>query len=186
MLADVHIADGQGHVPVGAGEEQVGGGGPAGHRPCLGDVDAQLGAACGDALGVEVIPQSGEQPHIAVQQGHVVGDISAHTPQGHADLAWVGVPRHQGLIGPAPNVHVDSAHHHGVAGAAQHIALARQIALLGQVGDVHGHRGFAAACLFRQLLVGDHGVLGDIVQDLSLPLGHRHHLLRKIKSLNIT
>ena len=81
MLIDLHVADRQGHVPVPVGDEQIGGGGPAGHGEALADVDAQLAAGGGDTLGVHIVAEGGEHPHVQPHQSHVVGDVAPHAPR---------------------------------------------------------------------------------------------------------
>ena len=98
VVIDLHIAHRQGHVSLFIGDEQVSGGGRPRYREALTDVDAQLAAAGGDPLGVHVVPKGGEQPHVHPKQGHVVGNISPHTPQAHPHPAGVGVGGHQGLV----------------------------------------------------------------------------------------
>ena len=154
------------------GDEQIGGGGPAGHRQAVGDVDAQLPAGGGDALGVHVVAEGGEHAHVHPQQGHVVGDVPPHAPQAHAHLAGVGVGSHQLPVGPAADVHVDAANHHRVGRCADDVALAGDVALLHQVGDVHRHRRAGDARLVCQLLLGDQGVLLNPPENLPFPLGH--------------
>ena len=89
MLIDLHVADRQGHVPVPVGDEQIGGGGPAGHGEALADVDAQLAAGGGDTLGVHIVAEGGEHPHVQPHQSHVVGDVAPHAPQ--AMRTWPGL-----------------------------------------------------------------------------------------------
>ena len=138
----------------------------------LADVDAQLSAAGGDALGVHIVPEGGEQPHVHPQQSQVVGDVPPHAPQAHANLAGVGVSGHQGLVGPAADVHIHAPHHHGVRGGADDISLPGDVALLHQVGDMDRRRGAGDPRLVRQLLLGDQRIFLNPLEDLPFPLGH--------------
>ena len=169
---DLHIAYRQGHISLFVGDEQVGGGGRTRYRQALADVDAQLSAAGGNTLGVHIVPKGGEHPHIHPQQRQVVGDVSPHASQAHADLAGVGICGHQGPVGPAPDVDVHAAHHHRVGGGADDISLAGDMSLLHQVGDVHRRRRAGDPRLVRQLLLGDEGIFLDPSEDLPFPLGH--------------
>ena len=83
MLVDFHVGYRQCHIPLLVGQEQVGGGGRAGHLEALGDVDAQLSAGGGDLLGVQVVAEGGDHPHVQAQKAHVVGDVPAHAAQTH-------------------------------------------------------------------------------------------------------
>ena len=121
VAVDLHVADRQGHVPVRLGEEEVGGGGAAGHLEGLADVDAQLAAGGGDALGVEIVAEGGEQPGVYTQKAHVVGDVPAHAAQADAHRAGIGILSHQLSEGPTADVDVNGAHHGGVGGVAQHM-----------------------------------------------------------------
>ena len=62
VVVDLHVRDGQLHVPVGPGQVQVGGGGPVGDLEGLTDVDAQFTAGGGELLGGHVVPKGGEKP----------------------------------------------------------------------------------------------------------------------------
>ena len=172
MLIDLHVADRQGHVPVPVGDEQIGGGGPAGHGEALADVDAQLAAGGGDTLGVHIVAEGGEHPHVQPHQSHVVGDVAPHAPQAHAHLARVGVRRHQLPVGPPADVQVDAPHDYHIRSGADDVALAGDMALLHQIGDVYRHRRAGDARFVRQLLLGDQGVLLNPLENLPFPLSH--------------
>ena len=101
-----------------------------------------------------------------------MGNIAAHASQAHAHLAGVGVLRHQLVQGTATNVQIDAPHHHRIGGGTDDVALAGDVPLLHQVGDMYRRRRPGDARLVRQLLLGDHRVLLDPFQDLPLPLGH--------------
>ena len=172
VLVDFHIADGQGHVALFVGDEEVGGGAALGNDGGLGDVDAQFAAAGCDLLGVDIVAEHRHHPDVHAQQGHVVGDVPAHAAQAHPHHAGVGVLHDGDLAGPAADVHIHAAHHSDVGGRVDDIALAGDVALFHQVGDVHRHGGPGDPRLVCQLLLGDQGVLFDPVQKLPLPLGH--------------
>ena len=169
---DVHVADRQPHIALLVVDEEVGGGAPLRDHRGLGDVDAKLPAAGGDLLGVQVVAEGCDQPHVQPQQAHVVGDVPAHAPQAHPHGPGVGVMLHRHLRRPAADVHVDAAHHRHIGRRVDDVALAGDIPLFHQVGDVHRHGGPGDAGLFRQLLLGDQGIFLDPVQDLPFPLGH--------------
>ena len=82
-------------------------------------------------MTVGVIAESGEQPYIQPHQAHIVGDVPAHAAQTCGNHTWVGIRLHKGGEGTAADVHIDPAHHHGVASGAQDVALARDAALPG-------------------------------------------------------
>ena len=172
VLVDLHIADGQGHVALFVGDEEVGGGAALGNDGGLGDVNAQLPAACCNLLGVNVVSEHRQHPNVHTQQGHVVGNVPAHAPQTHPHHAGVGVLHDGDLAGPAADVHIHAAHHGDIGGCVDDVALAGDVALFHQVGDVHRHGGSGDPSLVCQLLLGDQGVLFDPVQKLPLTLGH--------------
>ena len=172
VLVDLHIADGQGHVAPLVGDEEVGGGAALGNDGGLGDVDAQFAAAGGDLLGVDVVAEYRQQTDVHAQQGHVVSNIPPHAAQAHPYHTGVGVLHDGDLAGPAADVHIHAAHHGDVGGRVDDIALAGDVALFHQVGDVHRHGGSGDPSLVCQLLLGDQGVLFDPVQKLPLTLGH--------------
>ena len=155
VLVNLHIADGQSHVALFVGDKEVGGGAALRDHRGLGDINAQLPAACGDLLGVDVVSEHRQHPNVHAQQGHVVGNVPAHTAQAHPHHARVGVLHHQHLAGPAADVHVHAAHHGDIGGRVDNVALAGDIALFHQVGDVYRHRGTGDPGLVRQLLLGD-------------------------------
>ena len=172
VLVDLHIADGQGHVALFVGDEEVGGGAALGNHRGLGNVDAQFAAAGGDLLGVDIVAEHRHHPDVHAQQGHVVGDVPPHAAQAHPYHTGVGVLHDGDLAGPAADVHIHAAHHGDVGGRVDDIALAGDVALFHQVGDVHRHGGPGDPRLVCQLLLGDQGVLFNPVQKLPLPLGH--------------
>ena len=172
MLVDFHIADGQRHVALFIGDEEISGGAALGDDGGLGDVDAQLSAAGGDFLGVDIVPEYRQQTDVHAQQGHVVGDVAAHAAKAHPYHTGVGVLHDGDLAGPAADVHIHAAHHGDVGGCVNDVALAGDVALFHQVGDVHRHGGSGDPSLVCQLLLGDQGVLFDPVQKLPLTLGH--------------
>ena len=172
VLVDFHIADGQRHVALFIGDEEVGGGAALGDDRGLGDVDAQLSAAGGNLLGVDIVAEHRQQTDVHAQQRHVVGDVPPHAAKAHPHNAGVGVLHDGDLTGPAADVHIHAAHHGDVGGRVDDVALAGDVALFHQVGDVHRHRGPGDPRLVCQLLLGDQGVLFNPVQKLPLPLGH--------------
>ena len=169
---DVHVADGQGHVSVFIVDEKIGGGAPAGNDGGMGGVDAKLRAAGRDLLGVEIVSEHGQKPHVQPKEAHVVGDVASHAAQAHAHGTGIGILSHQGTGGGAADIHVYAAYHRHIRGGADDIALAGNVSFFHQVGNVHRRGGAGDACLVRQLLLGDHGVFLDPVQDLSFPLRH--------------
>ena len=172
MAVDVHVTDRQQHVALLVVDEEISGGVPLRDHRGLGDVDAQFPAAGGDLLGVQVVAEGGDHPHVQAQKAHVVGDVPAHAAQTHPHRTGVGVPVHRHLRRPAADVHVDAAHHRDIGRCMDDVAFAGDVALLHQVGDVHRHGGPGDAGLLRQLLLGDERVFFDPVQNLPFPLGH--------------
>ena len=158
MLVDLHIADGQRHVALFIGDEEISGGAALGDDGGLGDVDAQLSAAGGDFLGIDIVAEHRHHPDIHAQQRHVVGDVPPHAAQAHPHHAGVGVLHDGHLAGPAANVHVHAAHHGDIGRRVDNVAFAGDIALFHQVGDVHRHGGTGDARLVRQLLLGNQGI----------------------------
>ena len=175
MAVDLHVGQGQLHLAPLAGDEEVGGGALPRHLQRPADVDAQLPAGGGDALGVGVVPKGGEQPGVHPQQGHVVGDVPAHAPQAHAHPARVGVPGDQGAHGPSADVHVGSPHHHRIGRGAQDVAPPGDMPLLHQIRHMDRRRGPGDPRLVCQLLLADHRVLFNPAQELTLTLCHPPH-----------
>ena len=174
VLVDFHIADGQRHVAPLVGDEQICGGAALRDHRGLGNVNAQLPAACGDFLGVDIVPEYRQQTDVHAQQSHVVSDVPPHTAQAHPYHAGVGVLHDGDLAGPAADVHIHTAHHGDVGGRVDDVALAGDVALFHQVGDVYRHGGSGDPRLVRQLLLRDQGIFLDPVQKLPLSLGHDH------------
>ena len=172
VLVDFHIADGQRHVAPLVGDEQICGGAALRDHRGLGNVNAQLPAACGDLLGVDIVAEYRQQTDVHAQQGHVVSNIPPHAAQAHPHHAGIGVPHDGDLAGPAADVHIYAAHHGDVGGRVDDVAFPGDVALFHQVGDVHRHGGSGDPSLVCQLLLGDQGVLFDPVQKLPLTLGH--------------
>ena len=172
MLVDFHIADGQRHIALFIGDEEISGGAALGDDGGLGDVDAQFAAAGGDLLGVDIVAEHRHHPDVHAQQGHVVGDVPAYAAGAHPHPAGVGILCHQFLTGPAADVHVHTAHHRDVGAAGHDVALSGDAALFHQVGNMHRHAGPCDARPLRQLLLGDHGIRFDPVEYLPFPLGH--------------
>ena len=172
VLVDFHIADGQRHIALFVGDEEIGRGAAIWNHRGLGDVDAQLSAAGGDFLGVDIVAEHRQQTDVHAQQSHVVGDVAAHAAQAHPHHTGVGVLHDGNLAGPAADVHIHAAHHGDIGGCVNDVALAGDVALFHQVGDVHRHGGSGDPSLVCQLLLGDQGVLFDPVQKLPLTLGH--------------
>ena len=110
-------------------------------------------------------------------QAHIVGDVPAHAAQAHGDLAGIGICGHQRLVSKTADVHVHAANNGGIAAGAEHIALSGDVALAHEVVNMHAHAGAGDAELIGQLLLGDHGVCLDALEDLSFTLGHGIHLL---------
>ena len=174
VLVDLHIADGQRHIALFIGDEEISGGAALGDDGGLGDVDAQLSAAGGDFLGVDIVAEHRQQTDVHAQQSHVVSDVPPHTAQAHPYHTGVGVLHDGNLAGPAADVHIHAAHHGDIGGRVDDVALAGDVALFHQVGDVHRHGGSGDPRLVRQLLLGDQGIFLDPVQKLPLSLGHGH------------
>ena len=121
---------------------------------------------------MKVIAVGSQQPHIQTHQAHVVGNVPSHAPQAQGYGAGIGVGGHQRGKGTSADVHIHAAYHHGVGAAAQNVALSGDAALLHQIGDMHRHGRTGDAQLIRNLLLGDHGIGFDQLQNLPLPLGH--------------
>ena len=155
MGVDLHVGHGQGHIPPLVGNEEVGGGGGLLHLEGLGDINAQLSAGGGDLLGVQVVPEGGEEPHVHPQKAHVVGNVAPHAPQADAHPAGIGVLGHQFVGGAAADVHIHPADDHGVGGGVDDVALAHDISFFHQMGD--------------------EGILLDPSEQLPFPLGHGAH-----------
>ena len=169
---DVHIRHRQLHIPLLVVDEKIGGGVTAGDHRGLGDIDAQLAAHRRQLLGVHIVAEGCQQPHIQPHQAHVVGDVPAYAAGAHPHPAGVGILCHQFLTGPAADVHVHTAHHRDVGAAGHDVALSGDAALFHQVGNMHRHAGPCDARPLRQLLLGDHGIRFDPVEYLPFPLGH--------------
>ena len=172
VVVNGHIVDGQSHVAVAVVDEQIGAGVAAGDHGAVAQVKADGGGVVPHVLGKAVLAQHRHHRHLLAQQAQVVGDVAAHAAQRGGHLAGIGVPGHQRRVGHRADVHVHAAHHHDIGLGAQQITPSGDIALFHQVGDMHRRTGTGNARLFRQLLLGDHGILADPLQYLSFPLGH--------------
>ena len=169
---DVHVVDGQHHVTVLVGNEKIGGGPLPGEHRRVGDVDAQLPAYGLHLLGVHILAEGGDELHIHPHKTHVVGDVAAYPAGGEQHPPGVGVLRDGLFGGIAADVHVGAAHHRDIGGGVDDVPLAADAALFHQIGDVHRHAGAGDARLLRQLLLGDHRIFRDPVEDLPLALCH--------------
>ena len=142
-------------------------------------VNPQLLTGGGHLLAVNVLTEGAEKLHLLPQQGKVVGNVPSHPAQAHSHMAGVGVRRNQGAEGSAADVHIHAPHHHAVAAGAENIAFPGDVALLGQVGNMHPHGGAGNPQSLRHLLLGDHGIGSNQLQNLSFPLGQRSHLSKE-------
>ena len=102
----------------------------------------------------------------------IVGDIPTHAAQTDRDGSRIGIRGHQGSVGAAADVDIHTANHHGIAAGAQNIAFAGNIALLHQVGDVNRCGGPGDAQGICQVLLRDHGIGFNGLENLSLSLCH--------------
>jgi len=75
-------------------------------------------------------------------------------------------------VGPPADVQVDAPHDYHIRSGADDVALAGDMALLHQIGDVYRHRRAGDARFVRQLLLGDQGVLLNPLENLPFPLSH--------------
>ena len=144
----------------------------AGNYRRLGDVNAQLAAHGRQLLGIHIVAEGRDQAHIQSQKAHVVGNVAAHAAGTHAYGAGIGIPRHQLTVRTAADVHVHTAHHGDIRTAGDDVPLPGDAALFHQVGDMHRYAGAGDPRTVRQLLLGDHGVRLDPVEDLSFSLRH--------------
>ena len=118
------------------------------HNMSLMGLDVRLVTAFGDDLNAQ---------KIAASCGELGIDIS------RSPIIPGGLPA---------DVHSHAPHHGHVRRGVDDVALAGDVALFHQVGDVHRHGGPGDARLIRQLLLGDEGIFLDPVQKLPFPLGH--------------
>ena len=172
VVVDGHIVDRQRHVTIAVVDEQVGAGAPVGDDGAVGQVEADGGGVLPHALGEAVLSQHRDHGDLLAQQTQVVGDVAPHAAQRRGDPAGIGVPRHQRRMGHRADVHIHTAHHHDIRVGAQQIAAPGDVALFHQAGDVYRRAGAGDPRLFSQLLLGDHGVFPDPLQQLPFPLGH--------------
>ena len=121
---------------------------------------------------MKVVAIGGQEPYIQTHEAHVVGNVPSHAAQRHTDPAGVGVRGNQRREGPSADIHIDAAHYHDIAAAAQDVALTGDVALFHQVGDVDRGGGPGDAQPVRDSLLGDHGVSFNELQNLPLPLRH--------------
>ena len=136
------------------------------------DIDPQLSAGFRHTVAVDILADGGEHFHIHTHKGHIVGNVSAHASQADGDLAGIGVRRNQISKAAATDIHIYAANHHRIGTGAQHIALAGNVALFQQIADVDRHGRPGDIQPLCQLLLGDHGVRRDQLQDLPFPLCH--------------
>ena len=111
-----------------------------------------------------------------------MSNVSANAAKAHADGAGVGILRYQRSKGVSADVHIDAAHDYRIGAGAKDIALPCDITFFHQVGDMYGYGGLRDACLFCKLLMRDHRVCFDPLEDLSLSLCHNFHRLALMDS----
>ncbi len=138
----------------------------------MADVDAQFAAGGGNALCVEVVAKRGQEADVHTEQAQIVRDVPADTAQARRDPAGVGILRDHGGKGAAADVHVHAAGNDRVGPGAQDVALARNVTLLHQIGNVHRDGGARNPRAFRQCLLRDHRIRFDPLQKLPFPLCH--------------
>ena len=74
-------------------------------------VNPQLAAVGFNLLGIEIIPENGDHPHIHTEKSHVVRNISAHPSEAEAYPARIGISRNKLSVGNAADVYIDTADH---------------------------------------------------------------------------
>ena len=177
VVVDGHIVDGQRHVAVAVVNEQIRAGAPAGDGGAVVQIQPDVRRVLLHGLGKGVLSQHRDHSGLFTQQAQIVGDVAAHAAQGRGHAARIGIPRHQPVGADRADVHVHAAHHHDVLLLPEQVAPPGDVALLHQVGDMHGGAGTGDARLLRQLLLGDQRVLPYPLQYLSLTLCHPARLL---------
>ena len=135
-------------------------------------IDIQFDARCHDPLTMHIVAHGSQKLYIQTQQGHIVGNVTAHTPKTAANLAGIGIPIHQRTEAAAADIHIDTANHHRISACAKHIALTGNEAFLQQIGNVYRYGRSCDLQCVRQFLLRDHRVRCDQIQNLIFSLCH--------------
>jgi len=137
-LQNGHVGHRDQHVALLVENGDVGRGGAALGRVEVADVHARGQAFLADLLGVDVGADRGDELDAAAQPREIFAHVARDAAGGGIHTAGVAVLHDDGRPGPAVDVDVGRADAHHVKGIVHDVALSQNIALLLQIGDVHG------------------------------------------------
>ena len=121
-------------------------------------IDSQCPAGFGNPVAVNILTHGCKHFYIHTHEGHIVGDVSAHTSQAHGHFTGIGIRCNQLVVRTAANIHIDTAYHHRIAAGTQYIAFTCDVTLFQQIGNMHRHGRTGDVQIICQLLLGDHGI----------------------------
>ena len=87
-------------------------------------------------------------------------------------MTGVGVVHDDGLFGPTVDIHVCRAYAKDVCALIDNVALAENVALLLQIGDMHGDGAAREIQLGGKLVLGDGRVLLDDMKNFGFSFCH--------------
>ena len=135
-------------------------------------VDSQRFAGLSNPIAINILAHCGEHLHIQAQQRHIVGNIAAYAAQADGNFTGIGIRCNQFCMGASANIHIDTAYYHSIRSGAQHIAFTGNVAFFQQIGNMHRYRRPGDIESVCQLLLGDHGIGRDQIENLSFSLCH--------------
>ena len=103
-----------------------------------GDIDACLACLFQQRLAVKITADSGNQMHIATQQGEVMGNVAPDATRRTVDTAWVRGGLRVVDIRHPTNIHVNRPYHHAIGLFGKNVTFSFDCPFTHQVHDVRG------------------------------------------------
>ena len=138
----------------------------------VGNVDASRLALAADLVCVHVGADGGNELDAHTEAREVFADIPRHAAGRGVHMTGVGVVHDDRLFGPAVDVYVCRAHAEDIRALIDNVALAEKVALLLQIGNMHGDGAAREVQLGCQLVLGDGGVLLDDMKNFGFTFCH--------------